>query len=106
MFMRKTKKEIKWSLKDYRKNKRFSFFLIIFNKNYNLKKNNLFAKNFNEMQIMEKQRLKDLEKLEKQALNEERLKDVKSLMQFNYFFYILIKNNFHFLQCLFFGFII
>lgn len=36
----------------------------------------MFAKNFNEMQIMEHNKMKDLEKLERQIQNEERLKDV------------------------------
>lgn len=36
----------------------------------------MFAKNFNEMQIIEHNKMKDLEKLERQIQNEERLRDV------------------------------
>lgn len=37
------------------------------------------------MQIMEHQKIKDIEKLEKQALNDERLKEVK-IIQYFYLF--------------------
>lgn len=36
----------------------------------------MLAKNVNELQIQEKQKLKELEKMERQAQNEARLKDV------------------------------
>ena len=51
--------------------------MLIKNIYYFLKKDSLFARNVNEIQISEKQKMKDLEKLEKQVLNEERMKDVK-----------------------------
>lgn len=38
----------------------------------------MFSKNFNEMQIMEHNKLKELEKIEKKIETEARLKDVRN----------------------------
>jgi len=43
---------------------------------YKFEQNNQLAKNVNEIQIQEHQKMKELEKLEKQAQNDARMRDV------------------------------
>ena len=53
------------------------------------------TRNVNEIQIMEKQKQKELEKMEKQAQNEARLKDVinNKILQIFFFSSIKISKN-------------
>ena len=55
------------------------------------------TRNVNEIQIMEKQKQKELEKMEKQAQNEARLKDVINIKILQIFFFFFNKN---FKKCL------
>lgn len=57
------------------------------------KKGHQMTRNINEIQIMEKQKQKELEKMEKQAQNEARLKDVINIKKFTKIFFFFFWNN-------------